>query len=61
MSQTILYDEVRRMIMLCRKENDVDKKIEIYNRIRKTLGYPHQLSLPSYVTDEYIDTVLDEI
>lgn len=49
------------MIMLCRKENDVDRKIEIYNRIRKTLGYPHKLNLPSYVTDEYIDSTLDNI
>ncbi len=49
------------MIMICRGENDVDRKIEIYNRIRKILGYPHNLSLPSYVTDEYIDSVLDEI
>lgn len=61
MSQTILYDEVRRMIMLCRKENDVDRKIEIYNRIMKTLGYPHEMRLPSYVTDEYIDSTLDNI
>ncbi len=49
------------MIMLCRKENDVDRKIEIYNRIMKTLGYPHEMRLPSYVTDEYIDSTLDNI
>ncbi len=47
--------------MMCREERDVDRKIELYNEIRKKIQDPNILKLPSMITDDYIDSSLDRI
>jgi hypothetical protein len=44
--------------MHCLEENDVDRKIQLYNEIRRELGYPQTLKLPSLITDDYINYAL---
>lgn len=44
--------------MRCIDESDVDKKIKMYDEIRRALGYPKQLKIPSMITDDYINYVL---
>jgi hypothetical protein len=54
-----LVSRIQELVWKCRDERDVDKKIELYNRIRKLL--PQSPKLPSMVTDDYIDAALDQI
>lgn len=53
--------EISRLVMMCREERDVDRKIELYNEIRKKIQDPNILKLPSMITDDYIDSSLDRI
>jgi hypothetical protein len=45
----------------CREEKDMDKKTALYNKIRKKLSYPPELTMPSMITDDFIDAALDRI
>jgi hypothetical protein len=54
-----MVSHIQELMWKCRDERDVDKKIELYNRIRKVL--PHSRKLLSMVTDDYINSALDEI
>ena len=54
-----MVSHIQELVWKCRDEPDMDKKIELYNRIRKML--PHSRKLPSMVTDDYINSALDEI
>ena len=54
-----MVSRIQELVWKCRDERDVDKKIELYNSIRKLL--PHSPKLPAMVTDDYIDAALDQI
>jgi hypothetical protein len=49
------------LVWACRQERDMDKKLELFNKIRKRLSYPRKLAVPSMVTDDLINSTLDKI
>lgn len=52
---------IQDLVWACRDEGDMDKKTELYNKIRKKLSYPPELAMPSMITDDFIDAALDRI
>lgn len=52
---------IQDLVWACRDETDMDKKTELYNKIRKKLSYPPELKMPSMITDDFIDAALDRI
>jgi hypothetical protein len=59
---TVLHaNDISRLIMICREEKDMGRKIELYNEIREKLPDPEVLKIPSMITDDYIDSSLDKI
>jgi hypothetical protein len=52
---------IQELVWACRDEKDMDKKTELYNKIRKKLSYPPELVMPSMITDDFIDAALDRI
>ena len=49
------------IIRICRYEDDVDKKVLLLLRIDNLLPKKNKLKIPSFVTRDYIDLVLNEI
>lgn len=47
------------LVWECREESDMDRKIALYKLIRKLL--PNPPKMPSMVTDDYINSALDNI
>lgn len=52
---------IDELVWACREESDMDKKVALYNQIRKALSYPPELAAPSMITDDYINSALDNI
>ncbi|HEX6067395.1 MAG TPA: hypothetical protein VFZ05_01225 [Nitrososphaera sp.] len=52
---------IQELVWACRDEGDMDKKTELYNKIRKKLSYPPELNMPSMITDDFINAALDRI
>lgn len=56
---TVLHaNDISCLIMICREEKDMGRKIELYNEIREKLPDPEVLKM---ITDDYIDSSLDKI
>lgn len=39
----------------------MDRKVALYQQIRKALSYPPELAAPAMMTDDFIDSALDNI
>jgi hypothetical protein len=50
-----------KLIEKCNNESDVDKKVQLLYRINSILPKQHQLTTPSLITDDYIDTAIYRI
>ena len=49
------------LVWACREEKDMDRKVELYHQIRRALSFPPKLAVPSMMTDDLIDSALDNI
>ncbi len=58
---TSLHKEISRLIIRCRAERDMERKIALYQEIRKKIPNPEVLKIPSMITDDYIDSSLDKV
>jgi predicted DNA-binding protein (UPF0278 family) len=54
-------DIISKLIEECNNEPDIDKKIQLFYKINSLLPKSYQVSIPSLITDDYIDTVLYRI
>ena len=54
-------DIISKLIEECNNEQDIDKKIQLFYKINSLLPKPYQVSIPSLITDDYIDTALYRI
>jgi hypothetical protein len=48
--------ELQSLIEKCREEQDMNKKIEILYQINSLIPKQFQITLPSYLTNDYIDS-----
>ena len=64
-SQELLTNSTRniisKLIEECNNESDIDKKSQLFYRINSILPSSYQVSIPSLITDDYIDTTLYRI
>jgi len=51
-------NDISKLAEECNNEEDVDRKVEILYRINSMLPKPYQLTIPSLVTDDYINSAL---
>lgn len=56
-----ITEKLENIIRICRYEDDVDKKVLLLLRIDNLLPKKNKLKIPSFVTRDYIDLVLNEI
>lgn len=61
MGNTHAVRRIDELVLDCRDERDMNRKVELYNQIRKKLSYPSTLPVQSMMTDDYIDSALDNI
>jgi hypothetical protein len=54
-----MKSSIQEMVWECRQEDDMDKKVALYNLIRKLI--PNPPKMPSMLTDDYINSALDDI
>ena len=54
-------DIISKLIEECNNEPDIDKKIQLFYKINSLLPKSYQVSIPSLITDDYIDTALYRI
>jgi hypothetical protein len=54
-----MKSQMEELVWECREESDMDRKVALYNLIRKFL--PNPPKMPSMVTDDYINSALDDI
>jgi predicted DNA-binding protein (UPF0278 family) len=47
--------ELQSLIEKCREEQDMNKKIDILYHINSLIPKQYQITLPSYVTNDYIE------
>ena len=47
--------ELQSLIEKCKEEQDMNKKIEILYHINSLIPRQYQITLPSYVTNDYIE------
>jgi hypothetical protein len=47
-----------KLIEKCNYELDIDKKVQLLHRINSILPSRYKLSIPSLITDDYIDTAI---
>jgi predicted DNA-binding protein (UPF0278 family) len=52
---------ISKLIEECNNEPDIDNKIQLFYRVNSLLPSPYQVSIPSLITDDYIDTALYRI
>ena len=52
---------ILKLIEECNNEPDTDKKIQLFYRVNSILPSSYQVSIPSLITDDYIDTTLYRI
>ena len=50
-----------KLIEKCNYEFDIDKKVQLFHRINSILPSRYKLSIPSLITDDYIDTAIYRI
>ncbi|HZA64218.1 MAG TPA: hypothetical protein VE573_15185 [Nitrososphaeraceae archaeon] len=51
-------NDISKLVEECNNEEDIDRKVEILYRINSMLPKPYQLTIPSLVTDDYINSAL---
>ncbi|MGB9169033.1 MAG: hypothetical protein WCB31_08920 [Nitrososphaeraceae archaeon] len=56
-----ITEKLENIIRICRYEDDVDKKVGLLLLIDNLLPNKYKLKIPSYVTRDYIDVILNEI
>jgi len=56
-----ITEKLENIIRICRYEDDVDKKLLLLLLIDSLLPNTSKLKIPSYVTRDYIDLVLNEL
>jgi hypothetical protein len=54
-------DSVRRLILECRNDNDIDRQVSLLIRANAMLPAPMQLKIPSLITADYIRKALSDI
>jgi predicted DNA-binding protein (UPF0278 family) len=52
---------ISKLIEECNNEPDIDNKIQLFYRVNSILPSSYQVSIPSLITDDYIDTALYRI
>ena len=52
---------ISKLIEECNNESDIDKKSKLFYKINSILPSSYQVSIPSLITDDYIDTTLYRI
>jgi hypothetical protein len=55
------YNIILKLVEICRKEPDKNKRIQLLNQINSMLLKPDQLTMPSHFTIEYINVALHKI
>jgi hypothetical protein len=60
-SITYCRNIISKLTEECNNEPDINKKIQLLYKINSVLPKPYQLTIPSLVTDDYIDTALYRI
>jgi predicted DNA-binding protein (UPF0278 family) len=65
LQETFMTDQMKisisKLIEECNNELDIDKKSQLFYRINSILPSSYQVSIPSLITDDYIDTTLYRI
>jgi predicted DNA-binding protein (UPF0278 family) len=65
LQETFMTDQMKisisKLIEECNNESDIDKKSQLFYRINSKLPSCYQVSTPSLITDDYIDTTLYRI
>ena len=65
LQETFMTDQMKisisKLIEECNDESDIDKKSQLFYRINSILPSSYQVSIPSLITDDYIDTTLYRI
>ena len=65
LQETFMTDQMKisisKLIEECNNEPDIDKKIQLFYRVNSILPSSYQVSIPSLITDDYIDTTLYRI
>jgi len=56
-----ITEKLESIIRICRYEDDIDKKVVLLLLIDNLLSNKNKLKIPSYVTRDYIDVVLNEL
>ena len=59
MSNLLRARSIDELVSACREEKDMDRKVALYNMIRKALAYPPELPAPAMITDDLIDAAID--
>jgi hypothetical protein len=54
-------NRVSELIEQCRTEHNINKKIEILYYINSRLPKSRQLNMPSLITDDYVNSALNNI
>lgn len=52
---------IDELVWACREEKDMDRKVALYHQIREALSFPPELAAPSMMTDDFIDSALDNV
>jgi hypothetical protein len=52
---------IAKLVEDCYEEEDIDKKVQILNKINSLLPKIYCIKIPSLITDDYIDTALYRI
>jgi hypothetical protein len=61
-SATIYHSNIiTKLIQDCYNESDIDRKAQILYKINSLLPKTCRISVPSLITDDYIDTALFQI
>jgi hypothetical protein len=47
------------LVQICIETSDIDKRVEILQRINRLLPVDRIIKLPAFITNDYIDRVLD--
>ena len=65
LQETFMTDHMKisisKLIEECNNESDIDKKSKLFYKINSILPSSYQVSIPSLITDDYIDTTLYRI
>ena len=56
-----MSERLRALIVYCREEKDIDKKVEALQRVNSMLPFSKRLRMPSLFTSDYIHRALDLI